>query len=1158
MANEQALAGIQHRLVSSEAIQRVVGTDGATLAVNGPGQAITLAAFQEISDAPVIVITPTMRDAEALAHDLACFFPQADHAAQPGASLDDVVLFPSWDTLPLERVSPDVATMGQRLAVRWRLASPTPPAIVVAPVRALLQRLPQETLTPLVVSKGDELASSALIDELVTRGYRREHQVEHRGEFSVRGGILDVFGSTALSPVRLDLFGDEVDRLTTFDVGDQRSRHDIEQAWLFGCREFIVTDEVKERARQQAVRLPWASSMLQRLADGNSFDGMEGWFGFVTDGHQLLVDQLSAPLSVVLVEPGRVRDRAVELLEEEEALVSSLLSTWASGDPGIDPSVIGLHVPFDRLLSETTLPVISLPTSAASEADPQIATSSLLPVAGDAGRLAEHINALVARGFRVLGLGAHESSTRRLQEVLAGEGLSADIVATLGTKAGIGTATSPLARGCILPEFKIAILAEPDITGRRVPHRPARTQQHITDGFFDDLEIGSYVVHRVHGVARFRGVTTRTIGGTTRDYMVLEFRGDDRIYLPVDQVDSLTPYSGGESPSLSKMGGSDWQRTQSKARAAASEIAEELVALYQQRSVVTGFAFSPDTPWQEEMEAAFPYELTPDQARAVREIKADMERERPMDRLVVADVGFGKTEIAVRAAFKAVQDGKQVAVLCPTTLLASQHFATFQERYGGYPINVAMLSRFLTDKEATDVKHALSEGAIDVVIGTHRLLSEDIVIKDLGLLVVDEEQRFGVSHKEVIKRMSTTVDVVTLSANPIPRTLEMALTGIRDLSMVTTPPTDRRPILTYVGEFDERAATEAIRRELLREGQVFYVHNRVSDIEDVARSVRRLVPEARVAVAHGQMDEGTLEQIVMEFADRNYDVLVCTTIVESGIDMPSVNTMVVDRADRLGLGQLHQLRGRVGRGGARAYAYLFHPRDQVLSETAYERLRTIGEHTDLGSGFKIAMRDLEIRGAGNLLGRDQSGHVAAVGYDLYVQLVAEAVAEAKGIVPAEKVSVSLDVPGDAHLPVTYVGQDDLRLEAYRRLATTSTANEVLDVATEWKDRFGPLPAPAQGLIEVALLRAACLARGVKELTVLPARTGGRSVPMAKLKPLPLLASAQVRVQRILGERAYDATSATLRVELATSVDAAKHLRLLLEEIVPLDQDQPAE
>ncbi len=523
----------------------------------------------------------------------------------------------------------------------------------------------------------------------------------------------------------------------------------------------------------------------------------------------------------------------------------------------------------------------------------------------------------------------------------------------LGPGARIVIAT--VDRGFVLPGIRVAVLAESDVTGRRRPHRQARARARATDGFFDDLAPGGYVVHRQHGVAQYGGMVTRTMGGATRDYLLLAYRGGDRLYLPTDQIDLLTPYAGGDSPTINRLGGSEWQRTRARARAAVHEIAEELVALYRRRLQVSGHGFGPDTPWQAELEASFPYVETRDQLRAIEEVKADMEQPRPMDRLVCGDVGYGKTEVAIRAVFKAVQDGYQAAVLVPTTLLASQHFQTFSDRYAPFPMRVEMLSRFLTNAQAREVLAGLDDGSVDVVIGTHRLLGGDVNFKKLGLLVVDEEQRFGVTHKESMKALAEGVDVLTLTANPIPRTLEMALTGIRDLSMVNTPPAARRPILTHVGEFDEAAASEAVRRELLREGQVFYVHNRVHDIDAVAERVRNLVPEARVAVAHGQMDEGSLEGVVLDFWEGAYDVLVCTTIVESGIDMPTVNTLVVDRADLLGLGQLHQLRGRVGRAGQRAYAYLFHPVDRVLSEQAYERLRTIGDHTELGSGFKIAL-----------------------------------------------------------------------------------------------------------------------------------------------------------------------------------------------------------
>ena len=1151
VAEAGPLVGLGRRLIGDPEIDRIVGVDGATLAVAAAAQAIVLAGLVEATtEGTLLVVTATQSDAERLHADLVCFLGAGVEAEAPGSVDGAALLLPAWDTLPLERVSPEIASMGQRLAVRWRLAGDRPPAVVVAPVRALLQRVAPDPLGPLTVRPGDRVDIDELIAGLVARGYRREHQVEHRGEVAVRGGIIDVFGATASGPVRIDLFGDEVDRLTAFDVADQRSSDAVGSAWFFGCREMVVSEEMAERAKQLADAEPWTASVLDRIVEGEFFDGMEGWLGPLAGAEELLTDGLGAEDTVVLVEPRRLRDRALELGDEEEALVAALVETWAGDADAVERDHLTLHVGFDRLLADCGAPTLLLPTIAESPSTPQVATRGIEQVTGDAGRLASVVSGLAEEGMTVIALGAQEASARRLAEVLEGEKVDVRVIAEAPEGPGVSVAAAGLSRGVILPSARLALLAEPDITGRRIPHRAARPQQRVTDGFFDDLAVGSFVVHRQHGVARFSGVTTRVIGGATRDYLILEFRGDDRLYLPVDQIDAITPYSGGESPSLSKMGGSDWTRTRSKARAAASEVAEELVELYRQRLVAQGRAFQPDTPWQHEMEEAFPFSPTPDQRRAIDDIKADMEAERPMDRLVCADVGFGKTEIAVRAAFKAVQDGCQVAVLVPTTLLASQHHQTFVERFGGYPINVALLSRFLTDAEASEVRAGLMSGSIDVVVGTHRLLSESIVFKDLGLLVVDEEQRFGVSHKESIKRMSEGVDVLTLTASPIPRTLEMALTGIRDLSMVTTPPVDRRPILTYVGETDDRATAEAIRRELLREGQVFYVHNRVADIDTAARKIRKLVPEARVVVAHGQMDEGTLESVVMMFAEREADVLVCTTIVESGIDMPSVNTLIVSRADLLGLGQLHQLRGRVGRSGQRAYAYLFHPADMVLSETAYERLRTIGENTDLGSGFKIAMRDLEIRGAGNLLGRDQSGHVASVGYDLYVQMVAEAVAEARGERPPPPVSLSIDVPGDAHLPTDYIAQEDARLEAYRRLAGTLTDDDVDDVAEEWVDRYGPLPPAAEGLIELARLRVACLRLGIDELSVMPARPGMRSVPLARISPLVLPVSAQMRARRLLGERAYDEGSKTLKVELTARRSAPSELRALLDDLVP--------
>lgn len=1079
---------------------------------------------------PLVVITPTTADAEQFAEDIGCFLglPSPTLASDSvrtnavdtvGDPVGRVALLPAWDTLPFERVSPDTHTMGHRLAVLWHLLGEGErPAVVVASTRALLQVLADWRISasPVSVAVGDQIDAAQLVEQLVLMGYRREYQVESRGEIAVRGGIIDVFPSTVDLPVRIDLWGDEVDRLTVFDPVNQRSIRDVSQAVLFGCREVLSTPELREHARELYDRAPWARGTWERLANGELFDGMESWLPWLSDRNELVTDLLPSSALVVLCEPRRLRDRAIELYQEEGDLAHSLASTW-----GFDASdeVPRLHLPYDRLLSQSSASAVSLLGVAEGPDTPTITVRGFERTAGDPLRLAEQVSALAARGSVTL-CAANWGGAERLSNLLSEHGIDAPLMNVSEAKRGARVVPVPLSRGFNLPDLGVAVMAESDVTGRRVPHRRARPRTRPVGTFFDDLSTGSYVVHRQHGIARFAGVTTRTMGGTTRDYLLLEFRGTDRIYLPVDQIEAITPYSGGESPTLSRMGGADWQRTRARARAAASEIAQELVALYRARLAVHGHSYPADTPWQSEMESAFPYVETADQLRSVIEVKADMEQARPMDRLVCGDVGFGKTEVAIRAAFKAVQDGRQVAVLVPTTLLATQHHQTFSDRFAGFPVRVEALSRFLTPSQADKVLQGLADGAVDVVVGTHRLLSSDVRFKNLGLLVVDEEQRFGVSHKELIKQLSQAVDVLTLTASPIPRTLEMALTGIRDLSLINTPPADRRPVLTYVGEYSEAAVSEAIRRELLRDGQAFFVHNRVVDIDAVADRIRSLVPEARVAVAHGQMDEGSLEQVVFDFWERKYDVLVCTTIIESGIDMPTVNTLVVDRADTLGLGQLHQIRGRVGRSDQRAYAYLFHPVDRVLTEQAYERLRTVGEHSELGSGFKIAMRDLEIRGAGNLLGADQSGHIAAVGYDLYVQLVAEAVAEAKGEARPEPPTVSIDVPGDAHLPADYVPGEDTRLEAYRRVAAATTAADVEDIEAEWVDRFGPAPGPAVGLLALARLRVQCLRVGITEVAVISARPGGARRPFARLSPVQLGASAQVRLRRLAPEGRY--------------------------------------
>ena len=628
-----------------------------------------------------------------------------------------------------------------------------------------------------------------------------------------------------------------------------------------------------------------------------------------------------------------------------------------------------------------------------------------------------------------------------------------------------------------------------------------------------ELKSGDLVVHEQHGVGRYVEMVQRTVGGATREYLVIEYapskkgQPGDRLFVPVNSLDQVTRYVGGDAPSLDRMGGADWRKRKSRARKAVREIAAELIKLYAARQATKGHAFGPDTAWQRELEDAFAYVETPDQLTTIADVKHDMEQVVPMDRLVCGDVGYGKTEIAVRAAFKAVQDGKQVAVLVPTTLLVQQHFQTFTERYAGFPVKVAALSRFQTDAETRETLDGLKRGTVDVVVGTHRLLAKEVEFKDLGLVIVDEEQRFGVEHKEALKRMRVNVDVLAMSATPIPRTLEMAVTGIREMSTIATPPEERHPVLTFAGPYDEGQVVAAIRRELAREGQVFYIHNRVQSIEKTAAKLRELVPEARIVTAHGQMNEKQLEQIMVDFWERRADVLVCTTIVESGIDISTANTLLIDRADRMGLSQLHQLRGRVGRSRERGYAYFLYPADKPLSQTAHDRLATMAAHTDLGAGMAIAMKDLEIRGAGNLLGGEQSGHIADVGFDLYIRLVGDAVAEFRGDASAaDEPEMRIELPVDANLPVEYVETERLRLEMYKRLAEVRSDEEVDAIAAELVDRYGPMPEPVQALLGVARFRLMCRRAGIHE--VVPS---GRNI---RFSPVHLPESRVMRLKRL--------------------------------------------
>ena len=888
------------------------------------------------------------------------------------------------------------------------------------------------------------------------------------------------------------------------------------------------------------------AEMLTKLAGGIPVDGMEALLPVLRPTRlALLHDQLPAGTPVLVCDPEKVRTRAADLIKTGREFLEASWSVAAiGGDAPIDVEHLGGSGfrDLDDARSGATesghpwWTLSQLANESALEIDIRPAPSAR-GQQHDLDEMFAMLRAHVATGGLAAVVTPGAGTAQRVVEQLGESDISATILESgAAPKQGVvGVLKGPLRDGVVLPGANLVVITETDLTGNRAAategKRLAAKRRNVVDPLA--LTAGDLVVHDQHGIGRFVEMTERIVGGARREYLVLEYAsarrggGSDKLYVPMDSLDQLSRYVGGAEPSLSKLGGSDWTNTKTKARRAVREIASELVALYAKRQAAPGYAFGPDTPWQAEMEDAFGFTETMDQLTAINDVKSDMQKPVPMDRVICGDVGYGKTEIAVRAAFKAVQDGKQVAILVPTTLLADQHLQTFTERMSGFPVTVKGLSRFTDPGESRAVLEGMKDGSVDIVIGTHRLLQTGVTWKDLGLVVVDEEQRFGVEHKEHIKSMRTHVDVLTMSATPIPRTLEMSLAGIREMSTILTPPEERFPVLTYVGPQDDKQVAAALRRELLRDGQVFYIHNRVRTIDAAAARVRALVPEARVVVAHGQMPEEALERTVEGFWNREYDILVCTTIVETGLDISNANTLIVERADTFGLSQLHQLRGRVGRSRERGYAYMLYPPEVPLTETAYDRLATIAQNNELGAGMAVAMKDLEIRGAGNVLGAEQSGHVAGVGFDLYVRLVGEAVEAYRAVVDGETVAaveepkeVRIDLPVDAHLPPDYIGSDRLRLEGYRRLAAASDDAGIMSVIEELVDRYGPLPEPAERLVALARLRLLCRQYGVTEVTAV-------SESNVRISPLPLMDSQQLRLKRMYPSATFRATTSTV-------------------------------
>jgi transcription-repair coupling factor (superfamily II helicase) len=1125
------LSGLLDVLGSDPAVAATVSRAGQpALDLSAPAglRPFLVAALAVRAGRPVLAVTATSREAEDLVTALRSLLPA-----------ERVVDYPAWETLPHERLSPRADTVGRRLAVLRRLRHPSeddsgsgPVSVVVAPVRSVLQ--PQVPglgdLEPVVLRTGDEADFDDVVRRLSAIAYNRVDMVERRGEFAVRGGILDVFPPTEEHPLRVEFWGDTVEEVRWFKVADQRSLEVAEHGlWAPPCREILLTDEVRATARQLAQEHPGLAEMLDKIADGIAVEGMESLAPALVGRLTLLLDELPGGTHVLLCDPERIRTRAAELVRtSEEFLAASWAAAAAGGKAPIDLGAASLRTIADvrAHAGELGIPWWSVSPFVADESLPADLDDDETVVAsaravdgyrGDISHAVDDIRSWLKQGSRVVVLTEGHGPAERIAELLRGEDVPARLDPRLDSAPETGVvhvSTGCLTTGFVAEPLRLVLLTESDLAGQRTTTKDMRRLPSKRRNVVDPLALtpGDYVVHEQHGVGKYVDMVARTVAGATREYLVVEYapskRGQpgDRLYVPSDALDQVTRYVGGEQPTLDKMGGGDWHKRKGRARKAVREIAAELIRLYAARMSAPGHRFGADTPWQRELEDAFAYVETPDQLAAINEVKADMEQPHPMDRVICGDVGYGKTEIAVRAAFKAVMDGKQVAVLVPTTLLAQQHFSTFAERFASFPVTVRALSRFQTDKEQRLILEGLADGSVDVVIGTHRLLQSSVQFKDLGLVVVDEEQRFGVEHKEFLKRLRTSVDVLTMSATPIPRTLEMSITGIREMSVIQTPPEERHPVLTFVGAYDEKQIGAAIRRELLRDGQVFYIHNRVESIERAAARLRDIVPEARVQTAHGQMHEHELERIMLAFWEREFDVLVCTTIVENGLDVSNANTLIVERGDLLGLSQLHQLRGRVGRSRDRAYAYFLYPPDRPLTEEAHDRLATIAQHTDLGAGMAVAMKDLEIRGAGNLLGGEQSGHIAAVGFDLYVRLVGEAVAEFKGESGEEVPEVKVDLPVDAHLPHGYIPGERLRLEAYRKIAAAHTDDDLASVRDELRDRYGELPREVENLMAVASFRARA-----RQLHLTDVAVSGKYI---RLAPLPLRDSQTVRLQRL--------------------------------------------
>lgn len=1057
----------------------------------GSSRQVMIAALKQEFDRPMLVVTHNMFAAQKIAEDLVeCL------------SENEVLLYPANELVAAEAAISSPETLAQRMDVLIRLSQGFR-GIVVVPFSGVRRFLPISSVMAgarIELRVGETLSLEAFLRQMVELGYVRVDKVEGKGEMSVRGGIVDFFPLTSAHPYRVEWFDDEIDSIRSFDPTDQRSIEKLETYIVPPCQEILADARRFENAAQHAAEL--LEQQLQKMTDRTAKDRLRSEIGseleklrehvyfpeiykyisLLYPERHTLFDYVPKDTLLIYDEPTRLIETGRQLERDESEWALHLLTNGKAL-----PS-LALARPSDDVLFHRPFPTLflSLFLRQIPHTQPQnilnVVCRSMQNFHGQMNVLKAEMERWRKTGATVMMLAGNAERMDRMRRVLHDYGIEPPVIME-----------GNLQTGFELPSIHLIVITEGEMFSQK--QRKARRLDKKMDNAeriksYTELKVGDYVVHQNHGIGKYMGIGTLEIAGIHKDYMHILYAGGDKLSVPIEQIDLIQKYVGSEEkePKVYKLGGSEWTRVKSKAQSSVKDIADELIKLYADRQATTGFAFGTDTSYQQDFEAMFPYDETVDQLRAISEIKKDMQTARPMDRLLCGDVGYGKTEVAVRAAFKAAIEGKQVAILVPTTILAQQHYETFRERFSGFPFNVQVLSRFRSKKDQTATMKGLKAGTVDVVIGTHRLLSQDIIFKDLGLLIVDEEQRFGVSHKEKLKRLKTNVDVLTLTATPIPRTLHMSMLGVRDLSVIETPPENRFPVQTYVVEYSPSLVRESIERELARGGQVYYLYNRVQGIHQMAEQIHALVPDARVAVGHGQMSEQELEKTILDFLDGESDVLVSTSIIETGVDIPNVNTLIVHDADKMGLSQLYQLRGRVGRSNRIAYAYFTYQRDKVLTEVAEKRLQSIKEFTELGSGFKIAMRDLSIRGAGNLLGAEQHGFIASVGFDLYSQMLADEIKKRKADMgggeveePVKEVSTIIDMSIDAYLPSSYIYDSIQKIEIYKKVASVRAFEEVEDLREELIDRFGDLPQAVDNLLSVARLKVYGAICGIEQI-----------------------------------------------------------------------------